>query len=62
VQKISPLFEQDFLAAPSVESSIATKAVPGGTAPEQVRSAIAELQNRITELNAKLNSKTGEKP
>jgi argininosuccinate lyase len=62
VQKISPLFEQDFLAAPSVESSIATKAVPGGTAPEQVRSAIAELQNRITELNAKLYSKTGEKP
>jgi len=62
VQKISPLFEQDFLAAPSVESSIATKAVPGGTAPEQVRSAIAELQNRVTELNAKLNSKTGEKP
>jgi argininosuccinate lyase len=62
VQKISPLCEQDFLAAPSVESSIATKAVPGGTAPEQVRSAIAELQNRVTELNAKLNSKTGEKP
>ena len=62
VQEISPLFEQDFLAAPSVESSIATKAVPGGTAPEQVRSAIAELQNRITELNAKFNSKTGEKP
>jgi argininosuccinate lyase len=62
VQKISPLFEQDFLAAPSVESSIATKAVPGGTAPEQVRSAIAELQNRITELNTKLNSRTGEKP
>jgi argininosuccinate lyase len=66
VKKISPLFEQDFLAAPSVETSIATKAVPGGTAPEQVRSAIAELQRRVTnlnnELNAKLNSKTGEKP
>jgi argininosuccinate lyase len=62
VQKISPLFEQDFLAAPSVESSIATKTVPGGTAPEQVRSAIADLQNRITERNVKLNSKTGEKP
>jgi argininosuccinate lyase len=61
VQKISPLFEQDFLAAPSVESSIATKTVPGGTAPEQVRSAIAELQNRITELSAKLNSRSGEK-
>src|SRR5580693_1187707 len=70
LKKISPLFEQDFLAAPSVETSIATKAVPGGTAPEQVRSAIAELQKRITnwntdlnkEPNAKLQSKTGEKP
>jgi len=62
VKKISPLFEQDFLAAPSVESSIATKAVPGGTATEAVRSAMAELQNRITELNKKLYPKTGEKP
>jgi argininosuccinate lyase len=65
-KKISPLFEPDFLAAPSVDSSIATKSVPGGTAPEAVRSAMAELQNRITNLNAassiKLNSKTGEKP
>ncbi len=57
VRKISPLFEQDFLAAPSVESSIATKAVPGGTAAESVRSAMAELQNRITQLNTKLNTK-----
>ncbi len=66
VKKISPLFEQDFLAAPSVESSIATKSVPGGTAPEAVRSAVAELQNRITalngQLNTQLNPKTGEKP
>jgi argininosuccinate lyase len=66
LKEISPLFEKDFLAAPSVETSIATKAVPGGTAPEQVRSAIAELQKRVTnlsnELNTKLNPKTGEKP
>jgi len=62
VKKISPLFEPDFLVAPSVESSIATKSVPGGTAPEAVRSAMAELQNRITALNQKLNPKTGEKP
>jgi argininosuccinate lyase len=61
VKKISPLFESDFLAAPSVESSIATKSVPGGTAPEAVRSAMAELQNRITNLYAQLNPKTGEK-
>jgi argininosuccinate lyase len=66
LKEISPLFEQDFLAAPSVETSIATKAVPGGTAPEQVRSAIAALQKRIIDLyadmNAKRNRQTGEKP
>jgi argininosuccinate lyase len=57
VRKISPLFEKDFLEGPSVESAIATKAVPGGTAPEPVRAAIAELQNRITKLNNKLGAK-----
>jgi argininosuccinate lyase len=66
VKTISPLFEQDFLAAPSVEASIATKAVPGGTAPEQVRSAITELQKCIASLNNEVNAehhpKTGEKP
>jgi argininosuccinate lyase len=53
VQKISPLFQKDFLDGPSVESAIATKTVPGGTATEPVRAAIAELQNRITKLNIK---------
>jgi argininosuccinate lyase len=57
VRKISPLFEKDFLDGPSVESAIATKAVPGGTATEPVRAAIAELQNRITKLNDKLGAK-----
>jgi argininosuccinate lyase len=58
LKKFSPLFEPDFAAAPSVESSIATKSVPGGTAPDAVRSAMAELQNRIAELNRKLTSKS----
>jgi argininosuccinate lyase len=62
VRKISPLFEEDFLAGPSVESAIATKAVPGGTATEPVRAAIAELQNRITNLNTTLNTPKGAKP
>jgi argininosuccinate lyase len=44
VQKISPLFEKDFLASPSVEHAIATKRVPGGTAEESVRAAIAQLE------------------
>ena len=62
LKKISPLFEPDFLAAPSVESSIATKSVPGGTAPAAVQSAMAELQKRITACSTKLNPKTGDQP
>jgi argininosuccinate lyase len=53
VRKLSPLFEKDFLEAPSVENSIATKSVPGGTAPESVHAAIAELQDRIASLGVK---------
>jgi argininosuccinate lyase len=47
VQKISPLFEKDFLEGPSVEGVIADKVVPGGTAPESVRAAIANLERRL---------------
>jgi argininosuccinate lyase len=53
VRKISPLFEKDFLEGPSVENAIATKIVPGGTATESVRAAIAVLQNRLTKSGAK---------
>src|SRR5712664_2144825 len=58
VRKISPLFEKDFLDGPSVESALASKRVPGGTAPENVRAAITDLEAR---LNKKAN-KTGAKP
>jgi argininosuccinate lyase len=47
VQKISPLFEKDFLDGPSVENAIANKIVPGGTATESVRAAIADLERRL---------------
>src|SRR5229473_119624 len=53
VQKISPLFEKDFLEGPSVENAIATKIVPGGTAPEAVRAAIANLERRLNKLTVK---------
>ena len=58
VQKISPLFEKDFLEGPSVEDVIANKIVPGGTAPECVRAAIADLESRLN----KKATKTGAKP
>jgi argininosuccinate lyase len=47
LKKISPAFGSDFIGGPSLENAIATKFVPGGTAPEQVRAAIAILQNRL---------------
>ena len=62
LRKISPLFEKDFLDGLSVESAIATKAVPGGTAAESVRAAIADLQKRLTNLVTKPNTKIGDKP
>jgi len=58
VQKISALFEKDFLEGPSVEDVIANKIVPGGTALESVRVAIADLEARLN----KKATKTGAKP
>jgi len=57
VQKISPHFAADFLDGPSVENAIATKIVPGGTATESVRAAIAILQNRLQQLNTSPGAK-----
>jgi argininosuccinate lyase len=53
VQKISPLFEWDFLHGPSIESAIATKVVPGGTAEVSVRAAIAQLELKLKQLETK---------
>jgi argininosuccinate lyase len=50
VQKVSPLFERDFLEGPSVEDVIANKVVPGGTAEESVRAAIAQLEQNLAQL------------
>ena len=50
VKKISPLFGEDFLQGPSVESAIASKAVPGGTAEESVRAAIVQLEQELKQL------------
>jgi len=49
VRELSPQIGDDFLEKPSVESAIAAKAVPGGTAEESVRAAIAQLEQRLTE-------------
>ena len=47
VQRLSPQIGDDFLQSPSVQTAIAAKAVPGGTAEESVRSAIAQLEQKL---------------
>src|SRR5713226_5983273 len=58
LKKISPAFEADFAGSLSLEAALASKKVPGGAAPESVRAAISDLQDRI----AKIKSKPGAKP
>jgi len=53
LKKISPAFEPDFAASLSLDAALASKKVPGGTAPESVRAAISDLQDRITKLSIK---------
>jgi len=58
LEKISPALEADFAQTLSVEAALGRKGVPGGTAPESVRSAIALLEARLN----KKTLKTGAKP
>jgi argininosuccinate lyase len=50
VRRISPQFGEEFLKSPSVENAISSKAVPGGTAEESVRAAIAQLEQKLASL------------
>jgi len=58
LKKIAPEFAADFAASVSLDAALASKKVPGGTAPEAVRAAISDLQDRI----AKLSNKRGATP
>ena len=53
LKQISPAFESDFAASLSLDAALASKKVPGGTAPDFVRAAISDLQGRITKLSTK---------
>jgi argininosuccinate lyase len=53
LKKLSPAFEADFAGSISLEAALASKKVPGGTAPDSVRAAISDLQGRITKLSTK---------
>ena len=58
LKQISTAFEADFSKSLSLDAALSAKKVPGGTAPESVRAAIADLEAR---LNRK-TIKTGAKP
>jgi argininosuccinate lyase len=52
LKKISPAFDSDLSTSLSVDAALASKQVPGGTAAESVRAAIADLQQRIATLSS----------
>jgi len=43
-RRFSPLFDEDFFDAISLESSLAGKSQIGGTAPEQVKEELARAK------------------
>ena len=58
LKQLSPAFDAGFATSLSLDAALASKRVPGGTAPDSVRAAIEDLETR---LNKKVN-KTGAKP
>jgi len=58
LKSFSPAFEADFAGSLTLDAALAAKKVPGGTAPESVRTAIADLEARLN----KKATKTGAKP
>lgn len=58
LKQVSPAFEADFAKSLSLDAALSAKKVPGGTAPESVKAAIADLEARLN----KKAIKTGAKP
>jgi argininosuccinate lyase len=56
LKNISPAFESDFAMVLSVDAALAAKKVPGGTAPESVRKAISDLEERLNKKTTKLGA------
>ena len=47
LQSISPAFGPDLEKAMTLEASLARRSIPGGTAPETVRAALADFRARL---------------
>jgi argininosuccinate lyase len=57
LQKISPAFEAGFAGSLSLDAALASKKVRGGTAPESVRAAITDLEERLNKKAKKKGAK-----
>ena len=56
LKKISPAFESDFSEGLNVQAALAAKKVPGGAAPESVRKAISDLEERLNKKTSKIGA------
>jgi len=56
LRKISPAFEADFANSLSLQAALAAKKVPGGTAPDAVWKAIADLEERLNKKTSKIGA------
>jgi argininosuccinate lyase len=56
LKKISPAFEANFSDGLNVAAALAAKKVPGGTAPEAVRQAISDLEERLDKRVSKIGA------
>jgi len=52
LRKVSSAFGPDFSEALNLEAALASKRVPGGTALDSVRAAIADLEKRLRESDS----------
>ena len=52
LQRVSSEFGPDFAKSLNVQAALSSKKVPGGTSPDSVRTAIAELEKRIRGIGA----------
>ncbi|MGB6669802.1 MAG: argininosuccinate lyase, partial [Candidatus Acidiferrum sp.] len=56
LKKLSPAFEADFREGLNLAAALAAKKVPGGTAPESVRKAISDLEERLNKKTSKIGA------
>ena len=56
LRQFNPLFDQDFYSALTLESALSVHDVSGGTAPVQVKQAIAEAKHRVALLRGEVHA------